>query len=74
MAERAGDKQQLQGKSPHVLHRRHSGERASALMDVLTKTSEGAFQTDGPPIILRGGIERYMKTFPEGYWKDELPR
>ena len=64
-------KQQLQGKK--VLMYCTGGircERASALMDVLTKTSEGAFQTDGPPIMVRGGIERYMKTFPEGgYWK-----
>ena len=45
-------------------------ERASALMDVLTKTSEGSFETAGPPIMVRGGIERYMKTFPEGgFWK-----
>ena len=45
-------------------------ERASALMDVLTKTSDGAFQTQGPPVMVRGGIERYMKTFPEGgFWK-----
>jgi predicted sulfurtransferase len=45
-------------------------ERASALMDVLTKTSEGSFETAGPPVMVRGGIERYMKTFPEGgFWK-----
>ena len=44
-------------------------ERASALLDALARTSAGKFQpTD--TVMVRGGIERYMKTFPAGgYWK-----
>ena len=44
-------------------------ERASALMDTLARTSDGAFEP-ADVVMVRGGIERYMKTFPEGgFWK-----
>ena len=45
-------------------------ERASALLDAMTHTSDdGGFET-GDVVMVRGGIERYIKTFPEGgYWK-----
>ena len=40
-------------------------ERASALLDALARTSDGAFQV-ADTVMVRGGIERYVKTFPEG--------
>ena len=44
-------------------------ERASALLDALARTSGGAFQPK-ETVMVRGGIERYMKTFPNGgYWR-----
>ena len=44
-------------------------ERASALLDALARTSDGSFEVKDT-VMVRGGIERYMKTFPEGgYWK-----
>mmetsp|Transcript_60610 Transcript_60610/g.83183 ORF Transcript_60610/g.83183 Transcript_60610/m.83183 type:complete len:493 (-) Transcript_60610:81-1559(-) len=44
-------------------------ERASALLNAVTETTPG-FSIDGPPRQLRGGVERYMKTFPSGgLWK-----
>jgi len=45
-------------------------ERASALMDQIEKAAgDGGFSTQGI-YHCRGGIERYMKTFPEGgFWK-----
>ena len=44
-------------------------ERASALLDALARTSDGKFAVQDT-VMVRGGIERYMKTFPEGgYWK-----
>ena len=44
-------------------------ERASALLDTMAKTSEGSFDPKDV-VMVRGGIERYMKTFPEGgFWK-----
>ncbi|CAE7905676.1 STR6, partial [Symbiodinium necroappetens] len=43
-------------------------ERFSALMSQL-KQDNPEFETDGE-FMLRGGIERYVRTFPEGgYWK-----
>jgi predicted sulfurtransferase len=43
-------------------------ERASALLDSMTKANP-EFKTQGVSMI-RGGVERYMRTFPEGgYWK-----
>ena len=44
-------------------------ERASALMDAMARTSNGAFDPKDV-VMVRGGVERYMKTFPEGgFWK-----
>jgi predicted sulfurtransferase len=44
-------------------------ERATALMDQIEKADEAGFSTKGI-YHCRGGIERYMKTFPEGgFWK-----
>ena len=47
-------------------------ERATALLDQLERSSAaegGDFKTEGV-VMVRGGIERYVKTFPEGgYWK-----
>ena len=44
-------------------------ERASALLDTMARTSAGAFNPKDV-VMVRGGIERYMKTFPEGgFWK-----
>jgi predicted sulfurtransferase len=44
-------------------------ERASALLDAMARTSNGAFAVEDT-VMVRGGIERYMKTFPDGgYWK-----
>jgi predicted sulfurtransferase len=47
-------------------------ERATALLDQLEKASSaegGDFRTEGV-VMVRGGIERYVKTFPEGgFWK-----
>jgi predicted sulfurtransferase len=44
-------------------------ERASALLDAMARTSNGAFEVKDT-VMVRGGIERYIKTFPEGgYWK-----
>ena len=45
-------------------------ERASALLDALTAIpSESGLETKDV-VMVRGGIERYMKTFPAGgYWK-----
>jgi len=44
-------------------------ERASALLDAMARTSNGKFAVKDT-VMVRGGIERYMKTFPEGgYWK-----
>merc|ERR1719199_1976589 len=43
-------------------------ERATALLNQMTSVNPD-FKTDGV-FHLRGGIERYMKTFPEGgHWK-----
>jgi len=43
-------------------------ERATALLNQITD-AEPEFQTKGV-VMVRGGIERYLKTFPEGgYWK-----
>ncbi|KAK3261871.1 hypothetical protein CYMTET_29243 [Cymbomonas tetramitiformis] len=43
-------------------------ERASALLDQIEKTSSD-FNTEGVCMV-RGGIERYLKTFPTGgHWK-----
>jgi predicted sulfurtransferase len=43
-------------------------ERATALLNQMTAT-DPSFKTDGV-YELRGGVERYMKTFPEGgFWK-----
>ncbi len=62
--------EQLQGKK--VLMYCTGGircERASALLDAMTECSDGRFQTD-EVVMVRGGIERYMKTFPEGgHWR-----
>jgi predicted sulfurtransferase len=42
-------------------------ERATALLDQLEHA--GDLKTDGV-VMVRGGIERYVKTFPEGgFWK-----
>ena len=42
-------------------------ERATALLDQLEQTSD--LKTEGV-VMVRGGIERYVKTFPEGgFWK-----
>ena len=47
-------------------------ERASALLDSM-KEADPNFET-GDICMVRGGIERYMKTFPEGgYWPDTNP-
>ena len=46
-------------------------ERATALLNQMTEAEEedGSFQTKDV-VMARGGIERYLKTFPEGgYWK-----
>jgi len=47
-------------------------ERATALLDQLERSSAaegGDFRTEGV-VMVRGGIERYVKTFPEGgYWQ-----
>ena len=44
-------------------------ERASALLDAMARTSGGSFAVKDT-VMVRGGIERYMKTFPEGgHWK-----
>lgn len=44
-------------------------ERASALLDTMARTSNGAFNPEDV-VMVRGGIERYMKTFPTGgFWK-----
>merc|ERR1719331_1718649 len=47
-------------------------ERATALLDQLERSSAaegGDFKTEGV-VMVRGGIERYVKTFPQGgYWK-----
>jgi predicted sulfurtransferase len=63
-------KQQLHGKQ--VLMYCTGGircERASALLDALARTSDGEFAVTDT-VMVRGGIERYMKTFPEGgFWK-----
>ena len=52
-------------------------ERATALLDQLEKASSaegGDFKTEGV-VMVRGGIERYVKTFPEGgFWKVRRPR
>ena len=43
-------------------------ERATALLNQITDAEE-AFETKGV-VMVRGGIERYLKTFPEGgFWK-----
>ena len=43
-------------------------ERATALLNQITEAEED-FETKGV-VMVRGGIERYMKTFPEGgFWK-----
>jgi len=43
-------------------------ERATALLNQITD-AEPEFETKGV-VMVRGGIERYLKTFPEGgYWK-----
>mmetsp|Transcript_33882 Transcript_33882/g.60910 ORF Transcript_33882/g.60910 Transcript_33882/m.60910 type:complete len:558 (-) Transcript_33882:547-2220(-) len=43
-------------------------ERATALLNQITD-AEPEFKTKGV-VMVRGGIERYLKTFPEGgYWK-----
>jgi predicted sulfurtransferase len=43
-------------------------ERATALLNQLTEATAG-FETKGVSMV-RGGIERYLKTFPEGgFWK-----
>jgi len=43
-------------------------ERATALLNQITDAEEG-FQTKDV-VMVRGGIERYLKTFPEGgFWK-----
>jgi predicted sulfurtransferase len=43
-------------------------ERATALLNQITE-AEDDFQTKGV-VMVRGGIERYLKTFPEGgFWK-----
>lgn len=44
-------------------------ERATALLNQMTEATAG-FDTKGNVTMVRGGIERYLKTFPEGgYWK-----
>jgi len=44
-------------------------ERATALLDQIEKVSEEDFSTQGI-YHCRGGIERYMRTFPKGgFWK-----
>jgi len=44
-------------------------ERATALLNQMTEATAG-FDTKGKVTMVRGGIERYLKTFPEGgYWK-----
>ena len=54
-------------------------ERASALLDSIERAEEGAegaegeegggFKTNGV-VMVRGGIERYLRTFPEGgFWR-----
>lgn len=62
--------QQLQGKK--VMMYCTGGircERASALLDAMTRTSDGGFGVEDV-VMVRGGIERYMKTYPSGgYWK-----
>jgi predicted sulfurtransferase len=43
-------------------------ERASALLDSMSSTSDTLKPKE--IVMVRGGIERYMRTFPEGgYWK-----
>ena len=43
-------------------------ERATALLNQMTQADEG-FQTQGV-VMVRGGIERYLRTYPEGgFWK-----
>merc|ERR1711966_93879 len=60
---------QLQGKE--VLMYCTGGircERATALLNQITEATKG-FETKGVTMV-RGGIERYLKTFPEGgFWK-----
>ena len=44
-------------------------ERASALLDAMARSSDGKFEVKDT-VMVRGGIERYMKTFPQGgFWK-----
>ena len=44
-------------------------ERASALVHQMERASEGGLKLEGISMV-RGGIDRYMKTFPEGgYWQ-----
>ena len=62
-------KEQLQGKT--VMMYCTGGircERATALLNQMTEAEEN-FKTK-KVVMVRGGIERYLKTFPEGgYWK-----
>jgi predicted sulfurtransferase len=44
-------------------------ERATALLNQMTQV-EPTFQTKGDVVMVRGGIERYLKTYPQGgFWK-----
>ena len=45
-------------------------ERATALLNQMTQASNGSFATKDDVVMVRGGIERYIKTFPGGgFWK-----
>jgi predicted sulfurtransferase len=65
-------KEKLQGKT--VMMYCTGGircERATALLNQMTEAEQGddGFKTKDV-VMVRGGIERYLKTFPEGgYWK-----